>query len=154
MSIIQRHRECSLAAICNLNGLDQTAYETLSDRVRRKHGILDGFMPFKNRFRWIAYGIRLCKNQGLWVPPGYVASLTMKTFPAGRAPDLDGKGILTISFFKKKHSKPVSRHAIAFDNGELIESDGRRYASWEAYVAACRDSDRHVHRVRIDRIFR
>jgi hypothetical protein len=154
VSVVQRSRECSLAAICNLNGLSQEAYEALSDKVRRKHGIMDGFTPFRTKFRWIAYGIRLCRQAGLRVPEGYIASLTWKTFPAGREPDLGGKGILSLSFFQRKQRKPNSRHAVAFAHGEILESDGRRYANWEAYLEALRDADPKVHRVRIDRIFR
>lgn len=154
MSIVQRHCECSLAAICNLNGLTQAAYEALSDKVRRKHGIMADKVNRAGKFRWIAYGIRICKAAGLLVPEGYIASLTFKV--AGRiklSPDLHGKGILTLSFFKKRHRKPSARHAVAFDNGEVVESDGRRYANWEAYVADLREHC-GTHRVRIDRIFR
>lgn len=152
MSIIQRHCECSLAAICNLNGLDQAAYEALSDKVRRKHGIFHEKVG-RGKFRWIAYGIQTAKQAGLLVPEGYIASLTFKVCATGREPDLSGKGILTLSFFKKGHREPQSRHAVAFDNGEVVEGDGRRYASWEAYVADLREHC-GTHRVRIDRIFR
>jgi hypothetical protein len=147
-SIVQRYRECSLAAICNLNGLTQEAYEALSDKVRAKHGVIDGLSPYRKRFKWIAYSIRIAKAASLHVPKGYHAS-RVNAATAGRDPDLDGKGILTISFFKKKHRKPYGRHAVAFDSGAVIESDGRRYASWEAYLEAC-----DAHRIRIDRIFR
>jgi hypothetical protein len=127
--IKQRKNECSLAALCVLNGLSQADYEALSDLVAERYG-LGGYRALLTDA--VQYGIALVRKFGYTVPVDY----GQWAYQPPASDDADeifaGRGIAYVTL-DGGDGKDYA-HVIAFKDGELIDSNERTYANWDAYA--------------------
>lgn len=113
----QRHNECALAAACAASELD---YPQVSDSFRRKHGELTfgDFTSVRSGHKeCVLFLTRITGRSGLWISHhGPFTSLDDYT------PNLKGRGILALTLLVI----PKERHAVAYENGVIYDSDLER----------------------------
>ena len=126
--IQQRKNECTLAALCVLNSLSQADYEALSDLVAE--AFVNGYRQLRTDA--IEYGIALVRKFGYTVPVCY-GQWAYQPPASDEAEEIfAGRGIAYVTLFADDGKDYA--HVIAFQDGELVDSNGKTYTNWDAYA--------------------
>ena len=145
--LIQRRNECSLAAICTLNGLLQKDYHVVSDFAREAGARYFGVTgPI---WKSIQIGVQVCRDLGLYVPESY--PLHVSNDRGKITPDFSGKGIARIQFIPKRCRIPRT-HVCAFEDSRFADSDGLVYRDLDHLMASYK---KEGHRdIKVTQIFK
>jgi hypothetical protein len=121
--IQQRRNQCSIAALCVLNNMTQSEYDALADLIS---GQIEGYVRKPEYMGNARKAIEIAKSIGLQVPQDYLKWRHEELFPSSPGDELQGKGIAWVKI-------APGTHVLAYENGRLVDSNGKAFDSWEEY---------------------